>query len=402
MVPPCAATMPGTTERPRPAPCPTSLVVKNGSKMRRRVASSMPQPLSAMARRTHAPPLPPVAASGAVAGSSETSITPISAPIAWLALVTRLTITWLSWPALATIGGTGEMRVSSRMVAGRLEPAALAAALGQRLRSELGEGEQRHHGIVEVMRHAAGERAHRLELLRVVELYLEQAALFLGALDLGDVGPQRHPPAVGRGREVDGEPAAIARAQDLVARGVDRLDSLLDVTLGRLPGRDGIEPILDAQGDQLLQGHADFGHARIGIGAVAPVDLAVAAVAQDQPLLGVEHAEALVDGVDRLEEAGVERLRSDQAAVEDEDGGGDGEEEAGEAERGNARVGHQQRGGEQDHNGGAERRSKVRTKECRDFPHQRRRHRGAAGQAGLAGGGWRCREVMSETVAPAH
>ena len=38
--------MPQLTESPRPVPSPTSLVVKNGSKMRARVASSMPAPVS--------------------------------------------------------------------------------------------------------------------------------------------------------------------------------------------------------------------------------------------------------------------------------------------------------------------------------------------------------------------
>ena len=39
-------TTPCTTARPRPVPLPTSLVVKKGSKMRARVAASMPAPVS--------------------------------------------------------------------------------------------------------------------------------------------------------------------------------------------------------------------------------------------------------------------------------------------------------------------------------------------------------------------
>ena len=38
--------MPWQTDRPRPVPAPTGLVVKNGSKMRARVAASMPAPVS--------------------------------------------------------------------------------------------------------------------------------------------------------------------------------------------------------------------------------------------------------------------------------------------------------------------------------------------------------------------
>jgi hypothetical protein len=41
--------------RPRPVPRPRAFVVKNGSKMRRRVSSSMPQPVSATAMTTYEP-----------------------------------------------------------------------------------------------------------------------------------------------------------------------------------------------------------------------------------------------------------------------------------------------------------------------------------------------------------
>ncbi len=38
--------MPSTVARPSPVPLPASLVVKNGSKIRARVCSSMPHPVS--------------------------------------------------------------------------------------------------------------------------------------------------------------------------------------------------------------------------------------------------------------------------------------------------------------------------------------------------------------------
>ncbi len=44
--PPCFVTMPWHVARPRPTPFPGGLVVKNGSKMRGRIASGMPGPLS--------------------------------------------------------------------------------------------------------------------------------------------------------------------------------------------------------------------------------------------------------------------------------------------------------------------------------------------------------------------
>ena len=46
MVPPCALTMPWLTESPSPVPLPTSFEVKNGSKMRFRFSSGIPQPVS--------------------------------------------------------------------------------------------------------------------------------------------------------------------------------------------------------------------------------------------------------------------------------------------------------------------------------------------------------------------
>ena len=47
--------MPYTVDRPSPVPLPFSLVVKNGSKMRARVCSSMPQPVSVTASCTYDP-----------------------------------------------------------------------------------------------------------------------------------------------------------------------------------------------------------------------------------------------------------------------------------------------------------------------------------------------------------
>ena len=53
--PPWSWTMPWTIARPMPEPRPTSLVVKNGSKMRARTGGGMPAPLSATERTTQWP-----------------------------------------------------------------------------------------------------------------------------------------------------------------------------------------------------------------------------------------------------------------------------------------------------------------------------------------------------------
>src|SRR5207302_4782139 len=47
IVPPCAWTIPRLTERPSPVPFTAGFVVKNGSKIRARLASGMPVPVSA-------------------------------------------------------------------------------------------------------------------------------------------------------------------------------------------------------------------------------------------------------------------------------------------------------------------------------------------------------------------
>src|ERR1035438_1754964 len=55
--PPWLVMMPCTTDRPSPVPSFTALVVKNGSKARRRASLPMPQPLSITLSRT-VPPAP--------------------------------------------------------------------------------------------------------------------------------------------------------------------------------------------------------------------------------------------------------------------------------------------------------------------------------------------------------
>ena len=53
--PPASRTISQTVASPIPVPFPTGLVVKNGSNMRRRVASSIPQPVSLTASRAYRP-----------------------------------------------------------------------------------------------------------------------------------------------------------------------------------------------------------------------------------------------------------------------------------------------------------------------------------------------------------
>ena len=63
-----------------------------------------------------------------------------------------------------------------------VEVAAQRRALGRLLLRHLAVAEDRGEDVVEVVRDAAGERAHRLQLLRLPQLPLEALALGLGAL----------------------------------------------------------------------------------------------------------------------------------------------------------------------------------------------------------------------------
>jgi hypothetical protein len=62
--PPCSRTMPHVTLSPRPVPSPTSFVVKNGSKIRSRVASSIPVPVSWTSIAIHVCIAPPTYGGG--------------------------------------------------------------------------------------------------------------------------------------------------------------------------------------------------------------------------------------------------------------------------------------------------------------------------------------------------
>src|SRR6185437_3740440 len=121
--------MPCTTERPRPVPSPTGLVVKNGSKSRAAVAWSMPQPVSLTLSRTAAPD---DGSAPAGTGAVSTVIVPRPPAMACPALVTRLITICRSCPASPMTGGTLEIRPSSVMVAGRLARSSFSA---ERVRS---------------------------------------------------------------------------------------------------------------------------------------------------------------------------------------------------------------------------------------------------------------------------
>src|SRR5207249_1161837 len=60
IVPPCSCMIPYVMDRPRPVPLPTSLVVKNGSKIRRPSPGGIPFPVSAKATSTASEPTEPM------------------------------------------------------------------------------------------------------------------------------------------------------------------------------------------------------------------------------------------------------------------------------------------------------------------------------------------------------
>lgn len=113
--------MPYTVANPSPEPCPTSLVVKYGSKTLSRMAGSIPLPVSATASTTYRPGGTGGSAaswSGVAIRASETPI--VSVPpfgMASRALTARLTTTCSSWLASAMTGdGTGEGSTVNRTV----------------------------------------------------------------------------------------------------------------------------------------------------------------------------------------------------------------------------------------------------------------------------------------------
>ena len=102
--PPDCVTMPYAVDKPRPVPLPATLVVKNGSKMRARVAASMPEPVSLTDSTTQRPAGTPRRCDSAASTTSTFSVAMASAPpegMASRALMTRLTTTCSSWPASA-------------------------------------------------------------------------------------------------------------------------------------------------------------------------------------------------------------------------------------------------------------------------------------------------------------
>ncbi|MCY1534850.1 hypothetical protein D9M68_702340 [compost metagenome] len=113
IAPPCACTMPSTTGSPSPVPLPTALVVKKGSKMRLRVAASMPQPSSdTMTRTAPTPRTAPLRTSSAGrlgspgrTVSTRNSMRPGLPFKACTALVPRLSSTCPIWVGSAWMSG---------------------------------------------------------------------------------------------------------------------------------------------------------------------------------------------------------------------------------------------------------------------------------------------------------
>jgi hypothetical protein len=103
ILPPCFFTITVWAKaKPCPVPLPTSLVVKNGSKILPRTFSGMPAPVSLICTSTQSPSefvvivivhLPP-----------EPFF--ITSPMACAALISKLRITWLNSPAKQGTGGS--------------------------------------------------------------------------------------------------------------------------------------------------------------------------------------------------------------------------------------------------------------------------------------------------------
>src|SRR5207237_6267664 len=98
IVPPCSLMIPYVMDRPRPVPLPTSLVVKNGSKIRGSSPGGIPAPVSVNATSTIADPTEPEMRI-ALRGESATASRPF---------VNRLMKTCSSWIGFpSTTGSSG-------------------------------------------------------------------------------------------------------------------------------------------------------------------------------------------------------------------------------------------------------------------------------------------------------
>src|SRR5262249_22728352 len=73
--PPCSRTRPHEPASRRPVPSRTSLVVKNGSKIRGRCSGGIPCPVSCTLACTYSPAPPPTSAGGAACRRSSTTRT---------------------------------------------------------------------------------------------------------------------------------------------------------------------------------------------------------------------------------------------------------------------------------------------------------------------------------------
>ena len=109
IAPSCACMMLCATDSPSPVPLPAGLVVKKGSKIRRSVAASMPQPASLTTMRAYRPGrrlIPARArASSSVMPSTRISMLPVRPCIACAALVPTFSSTCCTWVGSATTDG---------------------------------------------------------------------------------------------------------------------------------------------------------------------------------------------------------------------------------------------------------------------------------------------------------
>ncbi len=111
--------MPYAVESPSPVPLVLSLVVKNGSKMRSRVARSMPMPVSDTESITYWPGATPTCSAAHSSPRVTLAVSMVRLPpfgIASRAFTTRLTSTCSSWPASAlTLPASAESTSESLM-----------------------------------------------------------------------------------------------------------------------------------------------------------------------------------------------------------------------------------------------------------------------------------------------
>ena len=173
-------------------------------------------------------------------------------------------------------------------------------------RERLALGKLRHAALqMPAHQHAVGQIGER-----VVMRHMRDA--LVGANALGDVVVRCEPAAAGPGLVLDFDQAAVGGLHDVALDAAHAVEDGVAIGIDVALERAGLVPVLD----HVAEMDAGFHH-----GGRQPVHLDVAAIADDQPLVLVEHQQALRHGVERGVEPLLLHREPSRHLAEDQDQG---------------------------------------------------------------------------------